>query len=260
MADSLSAIQRVVFDEKAISFAGLLDALNKDFKGYEVLQARLMNPEKTPKFGNEDPDADSNVTWILQLLDNAFGEKENYRGGRYRVGYWTMTNHAGFERFMGALPNGRKAHENFTSGITPVSGVTPYLTQTLNSVAGQPAQFLSSGIALNLKYTPEIGDKQRMLDNFAASVEGYFDDLNGSRDGGMEIQFNITSHDTFVDAVKHPQKYPELLVRVSGYTAYFKDLNPQMQKEIIDRTEYLLSTKRMIPFDPFHLPPRGGER
>ncbi|MFH1122747.1 MAG: pyruvate formate lyase family protein [Pseudomonadota bacterium] len=260
VADSLSAIQRVVFDEKAISFAGLLDALNNDFKGYEALQARLTNPEKTPKFGNEDPDADSNVTWILQLLDNAFGEKENYRGGRYRVGYWTMTNHAGFGRFMGALPNGRKAHENFTSGITPVSGVTPYLTQTLNSVAGQPAQFLSSGIALNLKYTPEIGDKQRMLDNFAASVEGYFDDLNGSRDGGMEIQFNITSHDTFVDAVQNPQKYPELLVRVSGYTAYFKDLNPQMQKEIIDRTEYLLSTKRMIRFDPFHLPPRGGER
>ena len=131
VADSLSAIQRVVFDEKAISFAGLLDALNNDFKGYEALQARLMNPEKTPKFGNEDPDADSNVTWILQLLDNAFGEKENYRGGRYRVGYWTMTNHAGFGRFMGALPEQAKAHENFTSGITPVSGVTPSVDQTL---------------------------------------------------------------------------------------------------------------------------------
>ena len=85
-------------------------------------------------------------------------------------------------------------------------------------------------------------------------MEAYFDDDRGNRDGGMEIQFNITTHDTFVDAVAHPENYPELLVRVSGYTAYFKDLNPQMQKEIIDRTEYLLSTRKMRTFEPFELP------
>jgi formate C-acetyltransferase len=67
----------------------------------------------------------------------------------------------------------------------------------------------------------------------------------------MEIQFNITSHDTFVDAVAHPEKYPELLVRVSGYTAYFKDLNAQMQKEIIERTEYVLSPGTALRFGPF---------
>jgi formate C-acetyltransferase len=253
VADSLSAIQKVVFEE-GMPFADLLDALEKNFEGYEALQTRLMNPEKTPKYGNDDPLADANVTWIIQLLDKAFGEKENYRGGHYRVGYWTMTNHAGFGRLMKALPNGRKARENFASGITPVSGVTPYLAEALTSVAKQPARCLSNGVALNLKYTPEPGQKERMLDNFAASVEGYFDDADGERDGGMEIQFNITTHDTFVDAVKHPENYPELLVRVSGYTAYFKDLNPQMQKEIIDRTEYLLSSKNAVPLDPFPLP------
>ena len=159
---------------------------------------------------------------------------------------------------MGATPNGRKAHENFTSGITPVSGVTPYLTKALNSVANQPVRCLSSGVALNMKYSPESGDKEKTLDNFVASVEGYFDDADGERDGGMEIQFNLTTHDTFADAVKHPEKYPELLVRVSGYTAYFKDLNPQMQKEIIDRTEYLLSTGKMVHYEPFPLPERRG--
>ncbi|MFQ5900068.1 MAG: pyruvate formate lyase family protein [Thermodesulfobacteriota bacterium] len=258
VADSLSAIQRVIFEDKAISFKDLLDAIEKNFDGYEALQRRLMNPDKTPKYGNEDPAADTNVSWIIEMLDKTFGEKENYRGGRYRVGYWTMTNHAGFGMLMKAMPNGRKAHENFTSGITPVSGVTPYLTKALNSVAKQPAACLSSGVALNLKYTPEDGDKDRMLDNFAASVEGYFDDADGERDGGMEIQFNITTRDTFIDAVAHPEKHPELLVRVSGYTAYFKDLNPRMQKEIIDRTEYSLSTGRMIPFEPFPLPKRRG--
>lgn len=253
VADSLSAIQKVVFEEKSCSFEKLLDAINKNFEGYEPLQKRLMNPDKTPKYGNDDKLADANVTWIVEMLNKAFGEKENYRGGRYRVGYWTMTNHAGFGRLMKALPSGRKDRENFTSGITPVSGVTPVLTKSLNSVAKQPAEFLSSGVALNLKYTPETGDVEKMLDNFAASVEGYVDYGNGNGTGGMEIQFNVTTHDTFVDAVKHPEKYPELLVRVSGYTAYFKDLNPQMQKEIIDRTEYLLSKGSYVHYEPFHL-------
>ncbi len=278
VADSLSAIQKVVFEEKIISFAGLLDALNKNFEGYPNLYCLLNNPFKIPKYGNEDTIADANVQWIIELMDKSFGEKENYRGGKYRVGYWTMTNHAGFGRLMKAMPNGRKAHKNFTSGITPVSAVTPVLTKALNSIAKQPVECLSNGVALNLKYTPEYNplnppllrgnegvvsfdkenEKKRymMLENFAASVRAYFDGADGDMDsgnGGMEIQFNITTHDTFVDAVKHPKNHLDLLVRVSGYTAYFKDLNPQMQKEIIDRTEYLLSTGRAVYYEPFPL-------
>jgi pyruvate formate-lyase/glycerol dehydratase family glycyl radical enzyme len=259
VADSLSAIQKVVFDEKEkepISFGKLLDALRNNFKGRdrERIQKRLSNPGKTPKYGNEHPDADANACWIVGLLDGTFGEKENYRGGHYRVGYWTMTNHAGFGRLMKAMPNGRKEEENFTSGITPVSGVTPHLTPALNSVAKLPSKCLSSGVALNLKYTPTDEDRERMLKNFAASVEGYFDSKAAESEGGMEIQFNIIDHKTLEDAFHNPEKYPELLVRVSGYTAYFKDLNPQMKKEVIDRTEYLLSTGDMQPYRPFQLP------
>ncbi|MHC1725879.1 MAG: pyruvate formate lyase family protein [Syntrophobacteraceae bacterium] len=254
VADSLSAIEKVVFKERALSFDQLLDALKKNFEGYEAHRLRLINPAKTPKYGNEEPAADANVAWVSKTLDKIFSEKTNYRGGKYRVGYWTMTNHAGFGRLMGALPNGRKAGENLASGITPVSGVTPELLKALHSVAKQSASCLSSGVALNLKYTP--GDGPHMLKNFADTVEGYFDDANGAKDGGMEIQFNIVTHDTLVDAALHPENHSDLLVRVSGYTAYFKDLNPQMQKEIIDRTEYLLSTGRMVSFEPFPLPER----
>ncbi|MBC8218378.1 MAG: hypothetical protein H8E73_07930, partial [Planctomycetes bacterium] len=136
---------------------------------------------------------------------------------------------------------------------TPVSGVTPSLAKALNSVAKLPARCLSNGVALNLKFTPEK-DREKMVDKFVGYVKGYFDRAEGQSDGGMEIQFNITTHATFVDAAKHPEKYPELLVRVSGYTAYFKDLNPRMQKEIIDRTEYQLLPGKAIPYDPFPLP------
>jgi formate C-acetyltransferase len=255
VVDSLSAIQQLVFDKntKTISFAQMREAIEKNFVGYEALQKQLMNPEVTPKYGNEDSIADDNARWLVELVNGEFGSRPNYRGGYYRVGYWTMTNHAGFGKLMPALPSGRKAHENFTSGITPVSGVTPVLTRALNSVAGLPARCLSSGVALNLKYTPQNGDRERMLSDFAASVEAYFDDDSGRRDGGMEVQFNIINHDELMDAMHHPEKYPELLVRVSGYTAYFKDLSPQMKKEIIDRTEYLLSGGSAVPYDPVPL-------
>ena len=254
VADSLSAIQEVVFRERRVTLPEMIKILKKDFEGNFHLQLRLMNSCKTPKYGNEHEAADANVTWVVNMLDNAFGRKANYRGGHYRVGYWTMTNNAGFGRLMGAMPSGRKAGENFASGFTPVSGVTPYLTPALNSVAKQPARCFANGIALNLKYTPETEDKAGMLDNFVASVEGYFDTDDNRRDGGMEIQFIVRDHETLEKAAQDPDEYSDLLVRVSGYTAYFKDLNPRMQKEIIDRTEYKLSTGEMISFEPFPLP------
>lgn len=260
VADSLSAIQKAIFDKnnkRRVSFGKLLNALKHNFEGDDALQKRLSNPDKTPKYGNEHPDADANASWIVVLLANAFGDTENYRGGHYRVGYWTMTNHAGLGRLIGAMPNGRKAEENFTSGITPVSGVTPHLSKTLNSVAKLPPQCLTNGVALNLKYTPADEGRARMLNDFAASVEGYFASKGVGSVGGMEIQFNIIDRKTLEKAVHNPDEFPELLVRVSGYTAYFKDLNPRMKKEIIDRTEYLLSTGDMQFHEPFQLPKVG---
>ena len=241
VADSLSAIQQVVFGHgSATTFAELLRALRDDFKGQGDLKKRL---ERAPKYGNEHPMADANVAWIVKLLDEAIGAKTNFCRAHYRVGYWTMTNHAGFGMLMGAMPSGRPAGANFASGITPASGKADSLSHALNSVAALPPKRLSSGVALNLKYTP--GDGQEMLDNFAASVAGYFDGPGNEKDsgkGGMEIQFNVTNRTTFEDAVESPGDHPKLLVRVSGYTAYFIDLNPRMQQEIINRTEYRLST------------------
>lgn len=249
VADSLTAIEKVVFEEH-YDFSSLLHALRFDFKGYGKLHKRLMDRSKTPKYGNDDEAADRNVKWLVRTLDKAFGEKENYRGGKYRVGYWTMTNHAGLGRLMQALPNGRKKGENFASGVTPVSGMTPELTEVLNSAAKLPSECLSNGIALNLKFAPVDLGKEKMVNTLAGYVKGYF------KDGGMEIQFNIIDRRTFLDVVQRPESedYQELLVRVSGYTAYFRDLSPQMKKEIIDRTEYLLSTGKMNRWEPILLP------
>ncbi len=256
VADSLNALETMVYGSPP-DFS-LLQALRADYQGYDALLARLRNPGKVPRFGNDTDSGDKNALWLADTLQRAIHSRRNYRGGHYRVGYWSMTNHAGFGRFLGATPNGRKAGENFASGLTPCSGVTPRLTEALRSVANLPAEFVSNGMAVNLKFTPDDGDPARMLDNFVAAVAGYFDASADHGTGGMEIQFNVTSHRDFIEAVKDPARFDQLLVRVSGYTAYFKDLNPQMQKEIIDRTEYRLSNGSAVPYEPFPLPTRGS--
>jgi pyruvate formate-lyase/glycerol dehydratase family glycyl radical enzyme len=246
VVDSLAAIQHWVFRKKTVSFAELLEALEDDFQGHEQLYELLRNSNKTPKFGNEDPDAEAIAARVVRMLDDAFRVKQNYRGGNYRVGYWTMTIHVAFGRLTGALPNGRIAERSYASGITPVSGATPYLTQTLNSIAKLPAEALSSGVALNIKF-PRAQDFGPPLDRFAATVKAFFSGNHDSGNGGFQIQFNVVSQDTLEDARKHPDRYPELLVRVSGYTAYFRDLNQHMQEEIIERTQYNLSTGQAQP-------------
>ena len=259
-ADCLSVIEQKVYGDKSMSWETLMKALNNNFKGYEALQAELRNPAKTPKYGNENPLADNNASFIAQLLDEEFGKSPHYRGAgiHYRVGYWTMTSHAGYGRLTKALPNGRGDRENFTSGFTPVSGETPELTKTLNSVSSVPSKYLSSGVAFNIKYTPyqslvEDGDdldviREKMIKSFADSVAGYFHGNGNGSKGGVEIQFNVTDEKMFRDAQKNPDKYVDLLVRVSGYTAYFIDLNPQMQSEIIERTEYNLLTGKAVTY------------
>lgn len=251
-ADSLRAIEELCFpayDSAKIPISKMISAVEANFEDHESLRKRI---KAIPKYGNDSPGADSCVNWLLKLLDDSFRAKVNYRGGRYRVGYWTMTIHAGLSKVTGAMPNGRGDGDNLASGITPVSGVTPYLTSALNSVAQLPGKCMASGMALNIKLTPEP-DRERMLSNLASLVKGYFEKANNGSRGGLEIQFNIVDRELLEDAVQHPEKYWDLLVRVSGYTAYFKDLNAQMQKEVIERSEYLLSPCQAHPFKPFVL-------
>ncbi|MBZ5655726.1 MAG: hypothetical protein LAO56_10665 [Acidobacteriia bacterium] len=252
VVDSLNVIEKLVYGQQP-SDSTLFQAIIRNYEGYEALLARVRNPEKVPRFGADEVNAEKNAIWLTEILHEAMYTRRNYRGGYYRVGYWSMTNHAGFGRFIGATPNGRKDGENFSSGLTPCSGVTPHMTATLHAVANLPAECISNGMAVNLKFTPDDGDRTRMLDNFTAAVAGYFDASADHGTGGMEIQFNVTSHRDFIEAVNDPSRYDQLLVRVSGYTAYFKDLNPQMQKEIIDRTEYRLSSGDAVPYEPFAL-------
>lgn len=249
--DSLNAIEKAVYGDRYCSFADLLAALKVDFKGYKKLHAYLVH--KTPKYGTHDLIAIKNSQNVIRFLHECYNDHKNYRGGRYKPAYWTMTNHAGQGKLSGALPNGRKAGHVFASGITPVSQAAARLDVCLKAVGELGSFYIPGGEALNLKFPRiDINDPED-IECFGAAVEAYF------RSGGLHVQFNIMSYRMLLEAKKDTTKYPELLVRVSGYSAYFNSLNEAMKDEIITRSEYDLRTgdldsfpedmKDLLPFE-----------
>lgn len=240
VVDSLNAIEQTVFVEKKYTFNEVLEQVRNNFSGLEGEKVRLYLQNHTPKYGTEAPIARKNSRNLVQHLFNLYQSHTNYRGGPYRPSYWTMTNHAGLGGISGALPHGRKAGKVFSSGMTPVSGAAPELTACLNAVAELGGELVPGCWALNIKYTPEA-DVAAMSEYFAQTIEAYF------RAGGQQVQFNIMTYKMLIDAKKHPENYPELMVRVSGYSAYFKDLNEMMKDELITRTQYGLADGQAVP-------------
>ena len=230
VADSLSALKHLVFDKKTISSLELLDALQNDFEGHEKIHALLLR--KAPKYGSDDPAADAMAQHLTRTVAASFDRHTNPRGGPYQLGLWSATMHTAFGGFIGALPNGRKKATPLASGATPVSGVARKgPTASFASTRKLPADQLGNGIANNHKIQRSLLGQPGKLDLFQSLVEGYF------KDGGMQVQFIIQDKQTLVAARDNPEQYRDLLVRVSGYTAYFCDLNRSMQDEIIARTE-----------------------
>lgn len=226
--DSLNAVEQAVYLERKCTFDGLIQALKDNFRGHESLHAYLVM--KTPKYGTDHPIAVKNSRNLLRFLYETYQKRTNYRGGKYKPGYWSMTNHAGQGKLTGALPNGRKSGKTLASGITPCSQAAPDLATCLRMVGGLDSLWIPGGEAFNIKF-PSLEDTADQH-KFGAAVEAYF------RYGGMHVQCNVLSYAMLLDAKKNPDKYPDLLVRVSGYSAYFSDLNDTMKDEIIARTEY----------------------
>ena len=236
--DSLNAIEQAVFVDRKCTFGDLIKALKADFEGWQELHAYLVN--KTPKYGTDNPLAVKNSQNLVRFLYEFYQEHTNYRGGKYKPAYWTMTNHAGQGKLSGALPSGRKANKVFASGITPASQAAQDLAACLTAVGKLDSLCIPMGEALNLKYPSLSGEED--LKKFSQAVKAYF------MGGGLHVQFNIMSYETLLNAKKHPENYPELVVRVSGYSAYFKDLNEAMKDEIITRTEYDIRKGRADAF------------
>ncbi|MBU1341645.1 MAG: hypothetical protein KKE44_23675 [Proteobacteria bacterium] len=242
VCDSLCAIKDVCFNENntdmKLTLAEMVAAVDHNFTGNKLLEAYLKN--KAPKYGTSHPVAVEMSRKLIDLGYEVFNDQKNYRGGNYRVAYWTMTNHAGYGSVTGALPSGRKANVPFSSGITPSSQIDTRLTTALDSVAGLNSQHTPGAYALNMKYSP-VQCSPENVDRFGSIVQTYMNN------GGQQVQFNIQDYQTLKDAKADPDSHPHLLVRVSGYSAYFKSLNEAMKDELIMRSQYNLETGEFVP-------------
>ena len=183
------------------------------------------------KFGNDNEEVDEYTLYVLNSFTGNLNGRMNTRGGRYTTGLYSVTSHQYFGEVTGALPNGRRRGESLASGIAPSNGqdrLGP--TAMLNSVNRIDARNFANGLNLNVKWDSNSirGQTGRLaLKNI---LKTYF------RRGGMQVQLNVLDPSILLKARDNPDAYPNLLVRVSGYSAYFNDLTPEMKDEIIQRT------------------------
>ena len=229
VTDSLSAIRFHVFDRRTASMDELLQALDADFAGYEKLRLQLWN--KTPKYGNDDDYADGILRSVFDAFHDEIDGRPNTKGGVYRVNYLSTTCHVYFGSVTGATPDGRRAWEPLSDGISPTQGVDRNGPTAVIQSAAKLDHARTGGTLLNQKFSPRLVEGESGLEHLAHLVRSYF------KLDGHHIQFNIVTAETLREAQREPEKHRDLIVRVAGYSDYFCDLTPALQGEIIARTE-----------------------
>ena len=228
ITDSLSAISKHVFNTHGITLGQLTEALAADFAGQEPLRMTLLN--KTPRYGNDDDEADGLMKRVFDMLYAAIDGRPNLRGGHYHIDMLPTTCHVYFGSVLGASPDGRKAGTPVSEGISPVQGADRQGPTAVIKSAGKMDQLRTGGTLLNMKFLPGTLRGQEGIDKLTQLVRSYF------RMDGHHIQFNVVDADTLRQAQQRPQEHRDLIVRVAGYSDYFCDLGRELQDEIISRT------------------------
>lgn len=229
ITDGIASIQHNIYQNARCTWDEMLTALDSDFAGHESLHHAFL--EETPKYGNDDDRADVLVPRIFDAFWSMIDGRPNARGGQHRVDMLPTTCHVYFGKVTGALPDGKRAGETVSEGISPVQGADRHgPTAALNSAA-KFDHIKTGGTLLNQKLTPQLLADEEGIRNFTHLVRGYF-----SKDA-HHIQFNVVSRETLLEALAHPEKHRDLIVRVAGYSDYFVNLTPELQQEIIRRTE-----------------------
>ncbi len=230
ITDSLAAIERFVYEDRDLTLAELVGALDDDFRGNEPLRQRLVH--RAPKYGNDDDGADALMVRVFNSLFDAVDGRPTTKGGSYRIEMLPTTCHIYFGSVTGATADGRRARRPLSEGISPVQGADRNGPTAVLKSAGKMDHVQTGGTLLNLKLTPALLADDKGLESCAHLVRGYF------KMDGHHVQFNVVTADTLKDAQSDPESHRGLIVRVAGYSDYFCDLSAELQEEIIERTEH----------------------
>lgn len=232
--DSLYAIDRLVFREKRLTLVQLRDILKNNWAGSELLQAEVCNT--FPKFGNDSDEADQYTVRLARLFVEEVqkqspiaGEPEGYDRLLFPT-FYSLVNAVDYGRVTAASANGRAAGDMISENQSPTYGAAVKgPTAFLNSVAKLPFDYTAGG-GLNFSIQPQFVAGEKGTENLETLIRGYFGQ------GGLHMQVMIMDESQLEDAVEHPEQHRDLLVRVTGYSAYFVTLSPDEQQEIIRRT------------------------
>lgn len=230
LTDIFTSIKFNVFDEKKITMRDMIMAINNDFEGFEKTRQRMLH--KTPKYGNDNEYADQVVGLIFEAFFEAVHGRKNTKGGTYQINLLPTTVHIYFGSVTGATPDGRKAGEPLSEGISPVQGADRKGPTAVIKSVSKIDHIRTGGTLLNMKFSPQLLEGDDGLKKLSHLVKTHF------KLDGHHIQFNVINAATLLDAQKHSEKYRDLIVRVAGYSDYFVDLGEKLQNEIIKRTEH----------------------
>ena len=230
ITDCLSAIRTHVYERRTMTMPEMLALLEADFEGGERQRQFLLN--KTPRYGNDDPQADDLLVRVFEAYYHAIEGRPNTRGGSYHINLLPTTCHIYFGSVTGATPDGRKAWTPLSEGISPVQGADRKGPTAVLHSAARMDHIRTGGTLLNMKFTPALLQDQTGLEGLVKLIRGYF------RLKGHHLQFNVVDAATLRKAQQDPGSYRDLIVRVAGYSDYFCDLGEALQEEIIARTEH----------------------
>lgn len=233
-SDSLAAMVKYVIDGKKLTADELIRAVDADFDGYEDILARLRTDETKMGASDSEP-ADEWAVILLETFADELKKYKNCRGGIWRAGTGSAMYYLWHAESIGASPDGRRRGEAFGTNFSPslfartsgpVSVIRSFTRpQLINNVNGGP---------LTLEFDSSVFSEADSAEKLGSLVR-YFIKL-----GGHQLQLNSVSKETLLDAQAHPEKYPHLIVRIWGWSAYFTELDKPYQDHVIARQEYRL--------------------
>lgn len=230
VADSLAAIERIVYEEKALTLAALRDVLLADYAGHEDIRRKLLS---APKYGNNDDFVDKYAVWFIKVQEEIFSNYHTWDGGPIYVAVASNVSNIPAGEEVAATPDGRKSRSPLSDAASPMHGRdTNGPTAVLHSMAKPDYTLASCGTVLNQKYSPVMFTDSVKRQKLLSLVKVYF------QKGGQEIQMNAVSREMLMDAQKRPEQYRNLVVRVSGFSAFYTSLTKEVQNDILMRTEH----------------------
>ncbi len=239
--DSLLSIKKLVYEDKKYTIAQIKNAIINNFKGNEIMQTYLKN--KAPKYGNDEDDADRLARMVMEIWTEECWKYKTPTNYQYRPGMLSWNYWAGADAsYTIATPNGRNNGSFLSNAICPTDGVDiKGPTAVTNSVgkvlggkteSGEYINCLPNGASHTITFNPALIRDLEHKNKLKAYLRGYIEN------GGTALQINILDGEMLKDAQKHPENYKNLLVRITGYNAYFTAIGRELQNEIIARESH----------------------